>query len=232
MPDPSQVRPMFGRIARHYDLLNRLLTAGIDRRWRAAAVSAAGPLEGAVAVDACCGTGDLTLALAEAGAHTIGVDFTPQMLTRARMKCGERRFMQGDALQLPVPDARADVSTVAFGIRNVADRGAGLRELARVVKPGGRVVVLELSTPPGPILGRLYRFYFTGVLPLVGKFVSGDGGAYRYLPETVLAWPRPEEFAREMSQAGLVDVEYRLLSRGICALHVGRRPAAAEEGAE
>ncbi|QDU67048.1 ubiquinone/menaquinone biosynthesis methyltransferase [Engelhardtia mirabilis] len=228
MPDPSQVRPMFGRIARHYDLLNWLLTAGIDRRWRAAAVEAAGPLEGAVAVDACCGTGDLTLALAGAGARTIGVDFTPQMLTRARTKCSERRFMQGDALKLPVADGRADVSTVAFGIRNVADRLEGLREMTRVVRPGGRVVVLELSTPPGAVLGGLYRLYFTRILPLIGKLISGDGGAYRYLPETVLAWPKPEEFAREMAQAGLVDVEYRLLTRGICALHVGRRPQMAE----
>lgn len=228
MPDPAQVRPMFGRIARHYDLLNHLLTAGIDRRWRAAAVRAAGPLEGRVAVDACCGTGDLTLALERAGAVTVGVDFTPQMLTRAVAKSPRRQFMQGDALQLPLPDRSADVATVAFGIRNVADRAEGIRELARVVRPGGRVVVLELSTPPGAILGGLYRLYFTRILPLIGRLVSGDGGAYRYLPETVLAWPRPDEFAGEMEAAGLVDVEYRLLSRGICALHVGRKSGAPE----
>lgn len=217
---------MFGRIARHYDLLNRLLTVGIDRRWRRRAVRAAGPLEGAVAVDACCGTGDLTLALEAAGARTLGVDFTPEMLARAAGKSARRQFMQGDALRLPLPDAVADVATVAFGIRNVADRAAGLRELVRVVRPGGRVVVLELSTPPGAILGRLYRFYFTRILPLVGRVVSGDDGAYRYLPDTVLAWPRPAAFAREMEAAGLEHVEYELLTRGVCALHVGRRPAA------
>ena len=226
MPDPALVRPMFGRIAPHYDLLNRVLTVGIDRTWRRAVVRAAGPLEGRRAVDACCGTGDLTLELARAGAQVVGVDFCVPMLERAGRKRapGQRLFAHGDALALPLEDDSCDVATVAFGIRNVADRAAGLRELARVVRPGGRVLVLELSMPPGPVLGRLYRLYFDRVLPGIGRLVSGDAAAYRYLPDTVMAWPEPEEFAREFEAAGLRECGFERLTRGICALHWGQVP--------
>ncbi len=226
MPDPALVRPMFGRIARHYDLLNRVLTLGVDRSRRRAVLDVVGPVAGARAVDACCGTGDLTLELARAGADVVGVDFCPQMLSRAERKSpsGRRLFAHGDALALPLDDDSCDLATVAFGIRNVADRWAGLAELQRVVRPGGKVVVLELSMPPGAILGRAYRYYFDTVLPLVGRAVSGDAAAYRYLPDTVMAWPAPEEFLLEFERQGLVECGFKRLSRGICALHWGTVP--------
>ena len=226
MPDPVQVRAMFGRIAGRYDLLNRTLSVGIDQRWRKRVLAEAGEIEGRVLVDACCGTGDLALAFAERGARVVGVDFTPQMLTFARRKdaSGGTLFAEGDALKLPIVDAVADFATVAFGIRNVADRVAGLAELARVVKPGGRVFVLEFSMPPGKIMGGVYRTYFTRLLPVIGGKVSGDRGAYEYLPETVLAWPSPAELQSEMEGVGMVDCGYALLTRGVACLSWGRIP--------
>jgi demethylmenaquinone methyltransferase/2-methoxy-6-polyprenyl-1,4-benzoquinol methylase len=229
MPDPNQVRAMFGRIAGRYDLLNRALSLGIDRRWRKILVEAAGELHGRSAVDACCGTGDVTLELAGAGAHTVGVDFTPEMLVRAREKQARASpldifFAHGDALRLPIRSGVADVCTNAFGIRNVADRGQALREMARVLRPGGRLLLLEFTMPPGSILSALYRAYFTRLLPLVGRSISRDADAYRYLPRTVLAWPSPEELQREMESIGLVECSHRLLSRGIACLHSGRVP--------
>lgn len=225
---------MFGRIAGSYDFLNHALSLGIDRRWRRALLRAAGPVRGREVLDACCGTGDVALAFANEGARVVGVDFTPQMLARAETKAGSRDgapvFVHGDALALPARTASVDVCTVAFGIRNVADRAAGLREMVRVVRPGGTVLVLEFSMPPGAVLGRLYRFYFTRVLPSVGKLVSSDDDAYSYLPRTVLAWPSPAELEREMASAGLVDCGHRLLTRGIACLHWGRvRAASATE---
>lgn len=234
MSDPRAVRAMFARIAGRYDLLNRLLSAGIDRRWRAALVHKLGDLRGRTLVDSCCGTGDLSFALAQAGARVVGVDFTPEMLTHARAKRasstggrGETCFVAGDALALPLGAGRADAATIAFGIRNVADRGRGLGEMMRVVRPGGSVLVLEFSMPRGRLLGALYRFYFTRVLPRLGGWISGDAGAYRYLPDTVLAWPSPEQLRAEMRALGLEDCGYQLLSGGIACLSFGRVPARA-----
>jgi demethylmenaquinone methyltransferase/2-methoxy-6-polyprenyl-1,4-benzoquinol methylase len=227
MPDPREVRSMFGRIAARYDLLNRLLSLGVDRSWRARTVRAAGPLEGRVVVDACCGTGDLALAFASAGAEVVGVDFTPEMLRRARPKAARRGleglFVHGDALRLPLESGCADVASVAFGVRNLADADAGLRELARVIKPGGRVLVLEFNPPPPGWLGALYRFYFSRVLPRIGGLISGDPEAYRYLPRTVAQWSSPGEFQRRMEGAGLVECGFERLSGGIASLHWGRR---------
>jgi demethylmenaquinone methyltransferase/2-methoxy-6-polyprenyl-1,4-benzoquinol methylase len=229
MSDPVLVRAMFARIAARYDLLNRLLSLGIDRRWRARLVGHLGDVRGRFLVDSCCGTGDLALALERVGARVLGVDFTPEMLARACQKGQQRgaRFVAGDALRLPVADARADAATIAFGIRNVADRGAGLREMMRVVRPGGAVVVLEFSLPRGRVLGALYRFYFTRVLPALGGWISGDADAYHYLPTTVLAWPSPPELQREMESLGLEHCGYRLLSGGIACLSYGRVPSPA-----
>lgn len=218
---------MFARIAGRYDLLNRTLSLGIDQRWRRRAVRRAGVAAGARVVDVCCGTGDLALAFARAGAQVVGVDFTPQMLSRARRKGGDRRgllFVQGDALALPIADGACDGASIAFGLRNVADRRAGLVELARVVRPGGWLLVLEFSTPPGRLLGGAYRAYFTRLLPRIGRIVSGDGDAYSYLPRTVLAWPGPEELARELRALGLEQVDHELLSGGIVCLHRARVP--------
>ncbi len=229
MDEPRHVRAMFARIAGSYDLLNRVLSLGIDQRWRRAMLEAAGDVEGRVVVDACCGTGDVAFTFARAGAHVVGVDFTPEMLRRAERKKDPRVpasvFAHGDALCLPVKSASADFCTNAFGIRNVQDRRAGLREMRRVLRPGGRVVILEFTLPPGAILGALYRCYFTRVLPSVGRLVSKDADAYSYLPRTVLAWPSPTEFQREMELEGLVDCGHRLLTRGIACLHWGRVPA-------
>jgi demethylmenaquinone methyltransferase/2-methoxy-6-polyprenyl-1,4-benzoquinol methylase len=233
MLEPAQVRSMFARIAGVYDLLNRVLSLGIDQRWRRALLERAGDVRGARVVDACCGTGDVALCFARAGASVVGVDFTPEMLTHAERKgralngrAPRPAFAHGDALRLPVRAGAADVCTVAFGIRNVADRRAALREMARVVRPGGRVLVLEFSMPPGRALGALYRFYFTRVLPFVGRLVSRDADAYSYLPRTVMAWPSPVEFQREMEAEGLVGCGHRLLTRGIACLHWGDVPGA------
>jgi demethylmenaquinone methyltransferase/2-methoxy-6-polyprenyl-1,4-benzoquinol methylase len=227
--EPAQVRSMFARIAGVYDLLNRLLSLGIDQRWRRALLERAGDVRGARVVDSCCGTGDVALVFARAGASVVGVDFTPEMLQHAERKksalpagAAPPAFAHGDALRLPVQPAAADVCTVAFGIRNVADRRGALREMARVVRPGGRVLVLEFTMPPGRVLGALYRFYFTRVLPGVGRLVSRDAEAYSYLPRTVLAWPSPRAFQDEMEQEGLVDCGHRLLTRGIACVHWGR----------
>ena len=228
MPDPVQVRAMFARISGRYDLLNRVLSLGIDQSWRRKTVDAAGELDGRVVVDACCGTGDLSVAFAGRGARVVGVDFTPQMLhfagPKMRKKEGAVIFANGDALRLPLRSGCADVASVAFGVRNLADARAGLAELARVTKPGGRVLVLEFTTPRGPILGRCYRFYFTRVLPAVGRLVSRDVDAYMYLPRTVLAWPSPEKFQREFESVGLVDCGFKTLTRGIACLHWGTVP--------
>jgi demethylmenaquinone methyltransferase/2-methoxy-6-polyprenyl-1,4-benzoquinol methylase len=226
MPDPAQVRQMFARIAGRYDLLNRVLSLGIDRAWRARAVHVAGPLEGRVVVDACCGTGDLALAFARAGSRVIGVDFTPEMLRhggdKVRGARGASLFANGDAMRLPIKSAAADVASVAFGVRNLADPDAGLAELARVVKPGGRVLVLEFSPPPRGPLGAAYRFYFMRVLPFVGGWISGDREAYRYLPRTVSQWLAPAELMRRMQAVGLVECGYEQLSCGITSLHWGK----------
>jgi len=222
---------MFARIAGRYDLLNRVLSLGIDRRWRRRAVRAAGTVAGQLVLDACCGTGDLTRDFARAGARVLGVDFTAEMLQRADPKLDgtptAHLFVHGDALRLPVAGGCADVASVAFGLRNVADPDAGLAEMVRVVRPGGTVLVLEFATPAGRLLGRLYRFYFTSVLPFVGGLVSGDAAAYRYLPDTVLAWSGPDELRARLEAAGLEGCGYELLTGGIACLHWGRVPRAA-----
>lgn len=217
---------MFARIARRYDLLNHLLSAGVDRRWRAQLVGQLGDLRGRVLLDSCCGTGDLAFALEHAGARVLGVDFTPEMLVHARRKGAGRaaRFVAGDALRLPLGDASVDAAAIAFGIRNVADRRAGVREMMRVVRPGGTVILLEFSPPPGGPMGALYRSYFTRVLPRLGGWISGAADAYRYLPDTVLAWPAPAELRAEMEALGLEHCGYRRLTAGIACLSWGRVP--------
>lgn len=230
MPDPTQVRAMFARISGRYDLLNHLLSMGIDRSWRRRTVDAAGDVKGRVVVDACCGTGDLSAVFSRRGASVIGVDFTPEMLRRAAPKLarpGDRAvFAHGDALALPLRSGSADVVSVAFGVRNLSDARAGLAELARVAKPGGKVLVLEFTTPRGALLGPAYRFYFTRLLPALGRLVSKDREAYMYLPRSVLAWPDPDRFQRDLESVGLVECGYRTLTRGIACLHWGSVPLA------
>jgi demethylmenaquinone methyltransferase/2-methoxy-6-polyprenyl-1,4-benzoquinol methylase len=229
MADPRQVQSMFARIAGRYDLLNHTLSLGIDRAWRKAVIAAAGEVRGELVVDVCTGTGDLVLGFARAGARAIGIDFTLPMLERAAAKSRRAHehgaFAQGDALRLPIRAGVARAATIAFGLRNVVDRGLALAEMRRILAPGGRALVLEFSRPTGRVFGPLYRQYFTRLLPRVGRLVSGDGEAYDYLPRTVLAWLEPDELRDAMERAGFVDCGWRALSRGIACLHWGAAPA-------
>lgn len=228
MRDPQRVRRMFGRIAGRYDLLNRLLSGGVDVWWRRCAVRRMALRPASTVADVCCGTGDLTALLSRRGARVVGVDFTGPMLQRTRGKelgRGQTVFVQGDALRLPLRDDAVDAATIAFGLRNLADRRAGLAELRRVVKPGGRILVLEFSLPRGRLVGGLYRGYFRHVLPRLGGWISGDRDAYEYLPDTVQAWPEPEALRAELERAGLEDPGFQRLTGGVACLHWGRVPA-------
>ena len=234
MSDPQAVQSMFGRIAGSYDLLNRVLSCGIDRRWRKRVVARAGQVQGCAVLDVCTGTGDLAVAFARSGARVVGVDFTRPMLLRApgKVRSGDLRaqFAQGDALCIPAMEGSVDIACVAFGIRNVADRHLGLREMGRVVRPGGQVLVLEFSTPPRGLFAWAYRLYFTRILPTLGRWVSRDGDAYAYLPRTVMAWPQPEAFQAEMEAEGLVDCGFERLTGGIACLHFGTVSGERNEG--
>jgi len=209
---------MFDRIAPVYDAMNRAMTAGLDRRWRRLTVEAA-VRPGDRVLDACCGTGDLALAARDAGAaEVVGLDFSPRMLERARRKSSDVEWVQGDVLALPFADGSFDAATVGFGIRNVADLEAGLRELRRVLRPGGRLGILEITAPRGA-LRPFFRLWFDVLVPLAGKVLPG-GKAYTYLPASVRRFPGPRELARAIEGAGFGAVRYRLLAGGIVALHV------------
>jgi demethylmenaquinone methyltransferase/2-methoxy-6-polyprenyl-1,4-benzoquinol methylase len=209
---------MFDRIAPVYDLMNRVMTAGLDRRWRRLCAEAA-VRPGDRVLDACCGTGDLALACARAGGRVIGLDFSERMLQRARRKAPELDWVRGDLLALPFADGSFDAATVGFGVRNVEDAGAAFRELRRVLRPGGRLSVLEITRPRG-LLRHFYAVWFDRVVPLLGRVLPG-GAAYTYLPASVRRFPGPEDLARLMREAGFGSVGYRLFAGGIVALHVG-----------
>jgi demethylmenaquinone methyltransferase / 2-methoxy-6-polyprenyl-1,4-benzoquinol methylase len=217
---PEEVRTMFDRIAPVYDAMNRAMTLGLDRKWRRLTAEAV-VSPGARVLDACCGTGDLALADARAGGRVTGVDFSGEMLARAERKAPEFDWVQADAAALPFPDASFDAVTVGFGIRNLADLEGGLRELARVLVPGGKLGCLEITRPRG-ILRPFFRLWFDGLVPVAGKVLPG-GAAYSYLPASVRRFPGPEDLARAMEEAGFAGVGWRLLGGGIVALHVGRR---------
>ncbi len=225
-----KVRAMFGEIAPRYDLLNRLLSGGVDQRWRRLAVRLATEKAPRRILDVATGTGDVALLLKRARptAEVVGGDFTPQMLELARAKATRAgvdvRFVEADALALPFADASFDAITVAFGFRNFADYERGLAEFFRVLAPGGRAVILEFPPPPKGFLGRVYRFYFGSVLPWIGGVISGKPEAYRYLPNSVARFPEPERLAEMMRAAGFAKVRWRLLSGGIAAVHVGDKP--------
>lgn len=221
---PSEdVRRMFDRISPVYDLMNRVMTAGLDRRWRRATVAAV-VRPGDRVLDACCGTGDLAVEASRAGARVVGLDFSGEMLARARRKSSAVEWVEGDVLALPFEDGAFDVATVGFGIRNVADLDAGLAELARVVRPGGRLGCLEITRPRG-LLRPFFRLWFDRIVPLLGKVLPG-GAAYTYLPASVRRFPGPEDLAAALERAGFGAVSWRLFGGGIVALHVGTREPA------
>jgi demethylmenaquinone methyltransferase / 2-methoxy-6-polyprenyl-1,4-benzoquinol methylase len=224
--DEQQVRAMFDRIAGVYDRMNRVMTAGLDARWRARAADLAALGAGGRALDVACGTGDLSIELAsrvgERG-EVVGCDFSERMLELARHKAPPVRFEQANALDLPYADAEFDAATVGFGARNFADLDRGLSEMARVVRPGGRVVVLEITTPQRPPLSWFYRVWFDRIVPVLGR-LTGQADAYSYLPSSVRRFPAPEQLAALMAGVGLGRIRWVLTGGGIIAIHVGERP--------
>ncbi len=223
----ARVREMFARVSGRYDLANHLLSFQLDRYWRARTARRLRPIlerPDARVLDICCGTGDLVLALAKRR-PVFGSDFCHPMLLAARSKIERRRaraaVFEADALNLPVRDGSLDLITAAFGFRNLADYGAGLREMRRVLRPGGTAAILEFSKPPNPAFAAAYGFYSRRILPLVGGAISGSRDDYRYLPESVRKFPTAPELAGDMRAAGYCDVSYEYLTGGIVALHVG-----------
>ena len=234
MPKAADVQNMFDRIARRYDLMNRVMTLGIDKRWRRAAIRAAKVDPSTRALDVCCGTGDITFLLAEAGAEqVIGLDFSEGMLEQARRRqTGHRdqpaadriQFLQGDALALPFDDDSFDVITVSFGVRNVEDLALAFREFARVGRPGARIVCLEITRPKSRIANWFYDVWFDRIVPLMGAIISRDRAAYTYLPESTRSFPRPPQLAEVIRAAGIREVSWKRYGAGIVALHRGELP--------
>lgn len=228
----ADVQAMFGRIIRRYDLVNRLMTGGRDVAWRkfVARIAIAGGRRERV-LDVGTGTGDLAIALADAGAkQVVGVDFVAGMLVAAAQKPGVSgdsdrvQVAVGDALRLPFADGSFDACTVSFGLRNMEDYEAAVREMTRVLRPGGRFVCLELTPYSVPVLNRLFGWYFRFIVPLVGGLLSGDHAAYRYLPTSVAAFPAADDLVELMHAAGLENMRYRLLGGGTVAMHTGEKP--------
>jgi demethylmenaquinone methyltransferase/2-methoxy-6-polyprenyl-1,4-benzoquinol methylase len=229
------VRAMFDGIARVYDRMNSVMTAGLHHRWRERAADLAQLAPGARALDVACGTGDLTLELARRvgpGGEVVGCDFSEGMLELARVKAADAagvhaetplapmRFEWANALELPYRDDEFAAATVGFGVRNFSDLEQGLRELVRVVRPGGRVVILEMTTPTKPPLSTFFRVWFDRVVPVLGR-AAGDGDAFTYLPRSVRRFPGPHELAATMERCGLRGIRYVLTAGGIIAIHAG-----------
>ncbi len=215
---------MFDRIARRYDLVNTVLSGGTDGGWRRRAARATGLKAGGSALDVACGSGKLTAELARiAGSegHVVGLDFSPQMLEIARRDHPGIEFLEGDALKLPFDDAGFDASTIAFGLRNLSDPVNGLREMRRVVKPGGRSVVLEFVRPPENLIGGAYRLYLRTLLPAIGGALSGQPAAYRYLSDTVDSYRTPDELRAMARAAGWTHVAYKGLAMGTVGILSG-----------
>jgi demethylmenaquinone methyltransferase/2-methoxy-6-polyprenyl-1,4-benzoquinol methylase len=226
-PTREFVAQMFGAIADRYDLMNRVMTLWQDQHWRRQAAEITGVRAGASALDIATGTGDLAIQLAKSvypGGSVIGLDVTAAMLDLARQKAAARNlpivFEQGDALELPYEDNRFDAVTCGFGLRNFEDRSRALREMARVVRSGRRVVILELTPPRNPVA----RAYMDEVVPRLGQWIAGQREAYTYLPASVHEFPDPVALAHALQAAGLADVTYRLLNMGTIAIHWGTKP--------
>jgi demethylmenaquinone methyltransferase / 2-methoxy-6-polyprenyl-1,4-benzoquinol methylase len=221
--EPGQVSAMFDRIAGPYDRMNSVMTAGLHHRWRSRAVDLARVGPGSRVLDVATGTGDLAIELARRvvpGGSVVGCDFSEGMLDRARAKAPEIAFEWADAMAMGYPDDEFDAVTVGFGARNFADLDRGLREMARVVRPGGRVVILEITTPTRPPLSNFFRIWFDRIVPALGR-VAGDSDAYNYLPNSVKRFPPADALAAQMDAVGLSPVRYVLTAGGIIAIHVG-----------
>lgn len=231
LPD-AEVRAMFDRISGVYDRMNQVMTAGLHHRWRGRAADLAEVGPGDRVLDVATGTGDLALELAGRvgpGGHVVGSDFSERMLDLAREKApdgggADIRFEWADAMELPYPDSVFDAATVGFGARNFGDLRRGLAEMTRVVRPGGRVVVLEITTPSRPPLSVFHRLWFERLVPLLGRF-AGDSAAYDYLPASVRRFPGPDGLAAAMADAGLERIRWVITAGGIIAIHVGVKPA-------
>jgi demethylmenaquinone methyltransferase/2-methoxy-6-polyprenyl-1,4-benzoquinol methylase len=227
----NAVREMFSGIARRYDLLNHVLSANIDKRWRRLVSEALRDIlenKEAVVLDVACGTGDLSLELrSKAKARIIGTDFCRPMLAIAKDKTEKQGFeipyIEGDALGLAFADNTFDGVTIAFGLRNLANFQNGLTELHRILKPGGKLAVLEFSSPVVPGFRKLFNFYFTSILPRIGGAVSGSRGAYEYLPDSVSKFPDQKDLAEMLRATGFTGVGYKNLTGGIAALHLGTK---------
>jgi demethylmenaquinone methyltransferase / 2-methoxy-6-polyprenyl-1,4-benzoquinol methylase len=215
---PEGVRQMFDRIAPVYDPMNRLMSAGLDRRWRQLAAEAV-VRPGDRVLDVCCGSGDLAIAAREVGGEVTGIDFSERMLERARRKEPSITWTEADALALPFVEGSFDAVTIGFGLRNLADAAEGLAELRRVLRDGGRVAVLDLSRPRG-VLGAVCRVWLERVVPQLGRVLPG-GWAYSYLPASARRFPAPEELARLMDGVGFDRIRWRLFAGGLVALHNG-----------
>src|SRR4051794_17215109 len=213
-----QVEAMFDRIASVYDLMNSVMTAGMHQRWRERAVDVSGNPRRAL--DVATGTGDLAIELNRRGAEVIGVDFSEKMLAVARQKAAGIDFRAGNALALEFENDEFDAATVGFGARNFDDLDRGLSEMARVVRPGGRVVVLEITNPQKPPLSTFFHFWFDSIVPLIGR-LAGDPDAYEYLPNSVKRFPGPHDLGAKMVAAGMTDVRWILTAGGIIAIHSG-----------
>jgi demethylmenaquinone methyltransferase / 2-methoxy-6-polyprenyl-1,4-benzoquinol methylase len=228
---PARIARMFDAIAPRYDLLNHVLSAGLDRRWRLRAVDELRLVSRARVLDLCTGTGDLavTAVRTHADASVVGIDFAGQMLSLAREKLAAQglnasiRLVRGDGTRIPLADASCDAATIGFGIRNVVDPAQALREIARVLRPGGRLAILEFGQPRVPGIRTLYSWYFRYVLPLIGRMVSRHSSAYSYLPASVGTFPPPAEFARIISATGFSQVRAVPLTFGIVYLYVADR---------
>lgn len=223
------IQEMFAGVAPRYDLLNHLLSASLDVIWRRKAAAALNLPPGAEALDLCCGTGDQSVALMKRGARVASADFCVPMLALARRKFGRLgsprpAALAADALALPFPSGRFDGATVSFGLRNVADLDASLRQLARVLRPGGRLVVLECAIPKLPVVRQLYLFYFLRLLPWIGRILSPRGSAYSYLPSSVVSFPQRQEFLDKMAAAGFTGLSCQDLSAGTVCIYRGDIP--------
>jgi demethylmenaquinone methyltransferase/2-methoxy-6-polyprenyl-1,4-benzoquinol methylase len=229
---------MFDAIAPRYDLLNHVLSAGMDRRWRDRAIEALALPPGSRIVDLCTGTGDLAIAATRlvAPVSVVGIDFSAEMLRRAFSKLREQaltgtvKLVRGDATRIPLPDGSCDAATIGFGIRNVAEPERALAELARVLRPGGRLAILEFGEPRIPGIRTLYSWYFRYLLPRVGRSVSKHGSAYSYLPASVRHFPPPAEFSRMLAASGFSQVQAVPLTFGIVYLYVAARPGQSSGG--